>query len=142
MLSLILGFITGLAGPIAEVINRITALKEAKVKAESDKELSKINAELEQVHDRKAVLVAEAGNRVAGIFNAITRGSVMWLFALPILIKFAYDKVMGSFAGCGTNGPFEGIADTCYMYSTDKLDPNMWWVIIAVIGFYFLTTKR
>lgn len=141
MLALILGFITGLVGPISESLNRITALKEARVKADSDKDLAKINSELEQVHDRKALLIAEAGNRIAGTVNVFTR-TALALGPIAILLKIAYDKVFGSFAGCAVpNLEQDFIYNVCYKYRTDAIDPNMWWVIIACVGFYFLTSK-
>lgn len=142
LLGLILPFLTGLLGPAAEIANRITALKEARVKADSDKELAKINSELEQVHDRKAVLLAEAGNRISGAINAVTRAMVMWGFCIPILIKYGFwDKVIGSFYGCATRSPWN-VIDRCYTFETDGLDPNMWWIVLAGIAFYFVTTPR
>lgn len=139
MLALILGFITGLVGPMAQVVNNITALKQQRAKAESDKELAKIDAELQEVHDRKAVLIAEAGNRITGALNGVTR-TALALGPVAILLKIAYDKVIGSFAGCSRGSTFAD-PEFCYKYNTDSIDPNMWWVILTCVAFYFLTSK-
>ena len=135
MLSLILGFITGLAGPIAQVANNITDLNKMKVKAQSDTELAGINQKLEEAHDRKAVLIAEAGNR----FLSVITGSCRLALTIPVIVilnkLLTWDKAVGSWAGCAGD---KGILPGCETFTTDKLDANMWWVIIAVIGFYFL----
>lgn len=144
MLSLILGFITGLAGPISDIVNRITELKKARIVADSDIKRAEINAELEAVHDRKAVLIAEAGNRIAGTLNAIGR-TVIAIGPATVLLKILlWDKVVGSFSGCAAgldkiNGK---IRFECVTFTTDPLDPYLWGVVTAVVAFYFLATKR
>src|SRR5437868_3595020 len=96
----ILGLLTGLAGPLVNLAGRITDLQIAKVGASTDKEKALIDQQIEEAHDRKAILIAEAGNRVAGAINA----SVRLFLALPsgiILWKLlVWDKVLGSFKGC------------------------------------------
>lgn len=138
MLLSILGFISGLAGPISSVINKISDLKIMQVKAASDFQRAEIDQQIQALHDRQAVLVAEAGNRVAAILNA----SMRFLLALPPLVVLwkilAWDKVVGAFYGC--NG--RGTGPECNIFITDSLDVNLWWVITAVIGFYFLVTWR
>lgn len=140
MLALILGFVTGLLGPVAQVVNKITDLKMQRAKAESDKELAKIDAELQEVHDRKAVLIAEAGNRITGTMNGLARFALA-LGPIVILLKFlVWDKTVGSFSGCA-KGSSLATDERCYTFNTDSLDPNMWWVILTCVAFYFLTSK-
>lgn len=135
MLSIILGFITGLAGPIASVVGKISDLQIAKVNAASNVEKAHIDAQIEEAHDRKAVLIAEAGNRIAGLINSATRLALA-IGPISVLLKiFLWDKVIGSFVGCGGNA---GHSVACATYSTDPLDQNLWWVIMAVCGFYLL----
>lgn len=135
MLALILGFITGLAGPITSTINKLTDLKIIKAQTESDVRRKEIDREIEATEDRKAVLVAEAGQRLAGGLNAIMRTAIAIGPASVLLKIFFWDKVIGSFAGCaGTLGE----QDHCITYTTDKLDSNLWAVITAVVAFYFL----
>jgi hypothetical protein len=140
MLSLILGFITGLAGPISLVVNKITDLKMARVTAQSDKERAEIDQQIEAVHDRKAVLIAEAGNRIAGVLNAGTRMAL----AMPVIVVLwkllVWDKTVGPFYGCA--GSAGQITPGCEVFRTDILDPNLWYVVMIVSCFYFLATWK
>lgn len=134
MLSIILGFITGLAGPIASVVGKISDLQIAKVNAASNVEKAHIDAQIEEAHDRKAILIAEAGNRIACLINSVTR-LVLTVGPASVLLKiFLWDKVVGSFYGCAGRA---GNAIKCATFNTDPLDTNLWYVILAVIAFYF-----
>lgn len=135
MLSVMLGLITGLAGPIANVVAKITDLKAAQVKAEGDKEKQKIDQQILEAEGRKAVLVAEAGNRIAGTINASMRFALAVGPAAILLKFFLYDKVIGSFAGCAGEA---GRALECATFRTDSLDVYQWSVVTAVIAFYFV----
>ena len=132
MLSLILGFITGLAGPISQVINNITDLRKQQAQSKSNVELADINKEIELAEARKAVLITEAGYRLNSVVRVLAAVGPI-LFISKILV---WDKVIGSIAGCS-------VANTgCSSFRTDTIDQNMWWVIIAVIAFYFLADKK
>lgn len=132
MLSLILGFITGLTGPIAQVINNITELRKQQTQAKSNVELADINKEIELAESRKSVLIAEAGSRLNSIIRALAAIGPI-LFINKILV---WDKVIGSIVGCSVS------KIDCSSFRTDTIDQNMWWVIIAVIAFYFLADKK
>lgn len=114
----ILGFITGLAGPISMIAGKILDTKTALAKAQSDDERNRLNAAIEEMHSQQAVLVAEAGSRL----NAIIRG----LMAVPVMILLwkllVYDKALGQWTGG----------------HTDALGPDLWKIVAAVIAFYFL----
>lgn len=118
MLWSVLGSLTGLGGAIRDITASITNLQIAKVNAASDQEKAKIDADLAEAHDRRAVLIAEAGSRI----NAIMRGAM----ALPTVILLwkleVYDKAFGQWTGG----------------HTDPLGDNLWKVITAVIAFYFI----
>ena len=140
LLGLILPFLTGLAGPASNLINNITELKKMRAKAESDKELREIDQLIQEAHDRKAVLVAEAGNRIAGLLNASMR-IVLAIPAAAILWKLAYDKIGGSYFGCRGVIP-RGMTNFCKQFGTDSLGSELAFLITAVIGFFFLTTWK
>jgi len=53
---------------------------------------------------------------------------------------FAWDKTVGSLAGCA--GEVGRTLAGCETFRTDALDANQWWVVIAVVGFYFLASFR
>ena len=137
MLGTILGFITGLAGPISEITGKIVDLKRSRVEAESNIEKAEIDRAIQESQDRKAVLLAEAGHRLAASLNATMRMTLALGPAAVLLKIFLWDKVIGSFAGCSGNMT-EGMWEKCKIYVTDALDPNLWQVVMAVIGFYFL----
>lgn len=134
MLSL-LGLLTGLAGPISALGGKLADLWLARQKATTDYERAAIDRQIQESHDRQAVLVAEAGSRLAGGLNA----SMRFLIALgPMLLLnkyFIWDKVIGSFWDCAGS---KGLLPRCDHFTTDGLDSNLWWVVMAVIGFYFL----
>ena len=129
MLLTILGWVTGLAGPISQITNKILDLQKQKLDAESNLQKAKIDQEIELAHDRRAVLVAEAGSRINAYMRfLIALGPGLYLFKI-----FFWDKVVGSFLGCNKAGGLE-----CPKFETDPLDTNLWMVATAVVGFYFL----
>lgn len=125
MLISILGFITGLAGPLSTIVGKISDLQIAKVQASTDKERLEIDAQISEAHGRMMVLQAEAGSRI----NAIMR-FLLALGPMVFLIKvFIFDKVVGSFLGQARGGS---------IFNTDPLDSNLWAVVTAVLAFYFM----
>lgn len=134
LIPTILTTLSGLGTTASSISKDLRDKELARTKAQSDKELRKIDAEIQALHDRKDVLVAEAGSRI----NAIARFSIA-ILTLPLLAKLlVYDKVIGPFAGC--SGPGANLKDWCGKYLTDPVDATQWGVVAAVIGFYFLTT--
>lgn len=127
MLSLtgILAFITGLAGPIANVIAKISDLQIAKVQASTDTERLHVDGQIAEAHDRMMVLQAEAGNRI----NAIIRGLLAFGPMVYLNKVFVFDKVIGSFFGQALGGS---------VFNTDSLDSNLWTVVTVVLSFYFI----
>lgn len=126
MLLTILGWVTGLAGPISQITNKILDLQKQRLDAESNLQKAKIDQEIELAHDRRDVLVAEAGSRINAYMRfLIALGPGLYLFKI-----FAYDKVLGSLLGCREV--------SCPTFVTDPLDNNLWMVATAVVGFYFL----
>ena len=118
---------------LTQMANNITDLQKMKVKATSDHELAEINKQIEAVHDRRQVLIAEAGSRL----NAFVRAGFT-LLTFPVLAKIlVWDKVVGPFVGCVGKDPAG-----CAMFNTDALGTEIWAVIGAIIGFYFLTTWK
>lgn len=135
LFTTILGVITGLAGPISSIVGKIEDRKIALAKAESDTERNKILGEIEELHGRQSVLVAEAGSRIAGAINAIMRAYIAIGPASYIAKYYFWDKVIGSFVGCaGPHAPVKG----CEIFTTDGLTPSMAGVMTAVVAFYFL----
>jgi hypothetical protein len=135
-LGTILGFITGLAGPISAATQSIADLKKARVVADSDQERARIDAQLHEAEGRKAVLVAEAGHRVAGAINASLRAFIAIGPAAYIFKYYFWDKVVGAFVGCAN---LRGeIREGCETFATDGLSTEMAGVLVAVVAFYFV----
>lgn len=131
----IIGALTGLAGPIATATGKIADLKAARVRAESDTERRKLDAEIAEAEGRKAALVAEAGHRIAGAFNAFIRAYIAIGPATYIFKYYFWDKVVGSFVGCAQ---LKVMKPGCETFVTDGLTPQMAAVMTAVVAFYFL----
>lgn len=127
----------GLIPQIFSFGSKITDLLAMKAKAQSDKALKEIDQEIEAVRDKRAVLVAEAANNVAGSFNAFVR-TVIGLSAGSVLVKLWFvDKVLGPFAGC----TYKIVPEYCHYYKTDPLSDWELGAITVVIGFYFVASK-
>lgn len=113
-----LGALTGLGGAIRDITSSITNLKIAQVNASTDKEKAEIQGQIDEAHDRRSVLIAEAGSRI----NAIIRG----LMAFPVVAilwkLLVFDKALGQWTGG----------------HTDALGSDLWKIITAVIAFYFV----
>ncbi len=135
MFGTIIGLITGLGGPLLSLGSQIVDLQKVKADAKTQVEKAKIEADIEAIHDRRAVLIAEAGNRLAAAMNS----SMRLVYALPgaiIVWKLMFDHVIGSIVGCSGKA---GALLECAIYRTDPISDNEWKIIMAAAGFYFVT---
>lgn len=135
MLQLLLGLpglISGAFGTINGITSAIANEKLAVITAGTEKERIGAQERVSTLEARRDVLIADASH-----------GSIdIWIRALcaigpaGYLVKiFLWDKVVGSIVGCvGRTEP-----GTCTSYTTDPLDPNLWQVVMVVLGFYFLS---
>lgn len=131
LIPTILTFLTGLSGTVGKVSDNIKELEIKREETKSNKEKALIDAQIAEAHDRKDVIVAEAGSRI----NSIVRALLAIPPALILYKLLAIDKVIGSFAGCSGEA---GRDVSCQIFRTDPLDGYQWGVITAVIAFYFL----
>ncbi len=137
MFTTILGVLTGLAGPISNIVSKISDLQTAKLQASTNIEKAKIDQQIEELHDKRAVLIAEAGSRLSSAMNATVR-AVAAAGPIAYVAKiFLWDKVIGSFVGCSASQEHFNV---CTTFSTDPIDPMLWAVVTAVLGFYFVTS--
>lgn len=130
LIPTVLTFLTGLSGTVGKVSDNIKELEIAKENAKTNKEKALIDAQIAEAHDRKDVLVAEAGSRV----NACIRACIAIGPGLYVFKYFAIDKFLGSLVGCRG----EDLASYCKLFATDGLNVQMAAVLTAVIAFYFL----
>jgi hypothetical protein len=115
IIPLALGFFEKLINPIANVTTKIIDQKIQASNAETEQQRIVANEHIKELEMRRDVMVAEAGTR----HNRIMR----ILFAIgPCFIinkLLIWDKALG-------------------LGSTDALTSDLWYVIYACIGFYFL----
>jgi hypothetical protein len=111
-------WLLGLIDPISRVINGLTEARKAEANAKTDQERIHAQERIKALEAKRDVLVAEAND----VSNRRMRMFIAFGPALYLNKIFVWDKVLGPI----THG------------RTDPLDENLWWVISAVIGFYFL----
>src|SRR5688572_11753257 len=96
LIPTILSFLTGLSGTVGKVSDNIKELELAREKTKSDVQLKQIDSEIQALHARKDVLVAEAGSRLNSVVRAIiTIGPAAYVFKYYFI-----DKVISSLSGC------------------------------------------
>lgn len=135
MLTAILGLIPGLFTTVSSITSAISNERIALINAKTDQEKAEIQQNIADLQSKQAVLIAESGqsNIPAIVQFLIALGPAAYIAKI-----FLWDKTIGSIMGCvGLNTPA-----SCNLYITDPLDANQWWVITAVVGFYFLSNWK
>lgn len=115
---------------VDNITNAISNERIAKINAGTEEERIAADERIKALDARRSVLIAESGARI----NMVMRVTLAAGPASFLLKVFLYDKVIGSLVGCAGSQP----KGTCTTFVTDPLDANLWGVITAVIGFYFL----
>lgn len=133
MWSFLLSLIPGAFSTINGITNAISNTKIAALNAKTDQERIAAEEQVKTLEVRRDVLVAES----ASPWNGLMR-FMLALGPMVILNKLLiWDKVIGSFNHCsGKLGELNAVS--CSTFRTDIIDSNTWWVITAVVGFYFL----
>jgi hypothetical protein len=101
--------------PIARITDKIVDLQVKKADAKTEQERISADERTKALEARRDVMIAESGLAV----NAYMRTAIAIGPAIYLLKIFIWDKVLK-------------------LGTTDALDSNLWQVVIAVIGFYFL----
>jgi divalent metal cation (Fe/Co/Zn/Cd) transporter len=114
------GLLSGLFGTINGITNAISNEKIAQLTTMTQQEQIASNERISALQQRRDVLIADAAHGSLDIWirSGIAIGPAMYLFKI-----FAIDKVFGFL----------------FHTSTDPLDPNLWNVVMVVLGFYFLS---
>jgi hypothetical protein len=133
------GILSLVIGPLATLGGKIADLVVARQQAKTEVEKALIDEQIKQVESIKDVLVAEATSPIASVINSSLRALAAVGPITYVTKIFLWDKVVGAFYGCA--GQNTEVCRT--LFNTDPLiDTNLNWVLIAVIGFYFVTTIR
>jgi hypothetical protein len=111
-----LSVLFGLINPLAALAGKIADARMAAQNAVTDRERIAAEERVKDLEARRAVLVAEAaGSRV----NVVMRAAIAFGPTVYLLKIFIWDKVLK-------------------LGATDSLSGELWQVVTAVIGFYFL----
>lgn len=122
MLSIItgiFGILPGLFTTVSSITNAITNEKINLAQAQNTSDQIAVSEKIASLEAKRDVLIAESGTSK---INAIIRGCIGGSVAFLLAKLFVWDKALGTW----THG------------STDSIDPNLWSVIMATIGFYFV----
>jgi len=126
MLGLLAG-LTGLLGPVSNIVASLNQYKIAQVNATAEVDKQAIQKQIDALHDKATVLTAEIGNRFAAMVTATVQAMIAIPVAAFVWKVLLWDKVVGSWPDFSTD-----------LRNTDQL----WYVILAIIGFYFVTILR
>lgn len=119
MLSFLLGLLPSAFTTINGITNAIANTQIAKVNATTEQDRIAAQATIDTLNARRDVMIAESGR---SSINAIIRSFIGIPVAVLLTKILVWDKAFGDY----TFG------------HTDALDPNLWNVVMAVVGFYFL----
>lgn len=115
--KLFFGFLSGGA------VKELAGAYKAKQDATTEQERVAAGERIDRLNAIRDVQIAESGSRL----NAMIRAFIALPVAIYLFKIFVVDKI-----AC----PVLGLPG--FMCRTDALDPNLWGVVTAVIGFYFL----
>lgn len=128
-----LPFLGGLSGTIEKITSKIVDLKVAQVQATTDQEKIHTEEQIKVLEAQRDIFLRQ-NDREAHI-TSMTRVGLTLPIAFIVWKLLLWDKGIGSLMGC--SGNTEGRLE-CLRYTTDKLDPNLWWVIYVVLTFWFV----
>lgn len=115
----LLQLIPGLFNTVNGITNAISNERLKLIDAKTEQSRVASQERINSLQAKRDVLIAEsAGSR----FNAFVRGSIGASVSILLAKLFIYDKALGQW----THG------------NVEALDPNLWNIVTAVIGFYFL----
>lgn len=112
------GFLTAIlpfVDPIARITDKIVDLRAKRLNAETEQKKIQADEDVAVLQARRDVLISESGSKI----NALIRIAFAFPCAVYINKLIIWDKVLG-------------------WGSTDNLSDNLWWIVMVVIGFYFV----
>lgn len=115
-----LSLIPGLFGTINGITTAISNERIKRIQAKTDEERIASDERIKTLEARRQLMLAKSGQwETRALMFALGVGPAFLLTKI-----YVWDKALGQW----TNG------------TTDKLDENLWWVITAQVGFYFLAS--
>ena len=114
------GIVSAFTDPITKITETIADARVQLEKAKNDKERLAGEERVKTLEAKRDVLIAEAQSGIK--LNALVRS----LMAIPVVILLwkliVFDKVFGHWLG----------------WRTDPLSEDLWWIVVIIIGFYFV----
>ena len=110
-----LSFILGLIDPVTRIADKLAGAYAARQNAQTEQDRIRADEQIKALEARRDVMIAESGQG----WNAAMRFALALGPCVFLLKVFIWDKVLK-------------------LGSTDDLSENLWLVVTAVIGFYFL----
>ena len=112
-----IGILLALINPLVSVATEIAKYKTASLNATTDQARIAADERVKALEAKRDVMVAEGSfTRL----NAITRTALAFGPVFILNKIFVWDKALG-------------------LGSTDRLDANLWYVIMTCVGFYFVS---
>jgi hypothetical protein len=119
MLTGLLALLPSVFTTLNGITNAIANAQIAKINAVTDQDRIAAQATVDTLTARRDVMVAESAH---SNINGIMRFFIALGPAVILTKIYIWDKAFGDYTGG----------------HTDPLDPNLWNVVMAVVGFYFL----
>lgn len=121
ILTALPALISGMFSTVNGITNAIANEKIAALTATTDQDRIAAQERVNSLSLQRDVLVADAQHSKLDLYM---RSMIAFGPACYILKIFLWDKVLAAW----TNG------------RTDPIDPNLWTVVMVILGFYFVTT--
>ena len=104
--------------PIAKITDKIVELQIKKADAKTEQERIAAGERISELQSKRDVLVAESGRPI----NQWIRAALTFPIIVILWKVFIFDKALGQWTG----------------WRTDALSSELWYVVMIVLGFYFL----
>jgi len=104
--------------PIAKITDKIVEWQLKKVDAKTEQERIAADERVKALEAKRDVMVAESGRPI----NQWIRAALTFPVIVILWKVFIGDKALGQWTG----------------WRTDALSPELWYVVMIILGFYFL----
>lgn len=138
MFGTIIGAIGGLPALLGGLFKSIDGITQAisneriaLIGATTDRERIEVNERILSLTAQRDVLVADSAKSSVDMWMRVFAASGPCSYVTKV---FLWDKVVGSFVGCSGHT----LPGTCETFITDPVTDQQWYVVLVVLGFYFV----
>ena len=143
LLTSIPGLFTGLFTTINTVSNNLSNERINLQNATTERERNAAQERISALSAQRDLLVVESTRSKLPTYMQVMGAFGPFLY---VLVYFAWDKVMGKFAGCVGHTAPDQVGSlfwtemSCKVFETDPIDTNSVYIMGMVFGFFFLHT--